>query len=92
MGPLGVYAGEATSCGTGSPHNPKMFVSNKTKNRVKRIANGIDEITVAIWDESRLVVKVGILILLIITGSAIPLIPIALLARYIADAGVDKQY
>lgn len=52
--------------------------------RLKRVAHGIDEITVAVWDESSLNVKIGILVVLILTGTAIPLIPIAVVARILA--------
>lgn len=55
-------------------------------NRLKRIAQACDEITVATWDESGLKAKVGILLLLLFTGTAIPLIPLAVLARILAPS------
>lgn len=52
--------------------------------RIKRIARGIDDVTKAVWDDSGPGMKVVILIVLVVTATAIPLIPLALIARYIA--------
>ncbi|SIR64954.1 hypothetical protein SAMN05421858_3117 [Haladaptatus litoreus] len=53
--------------------------------RIKRIARGIDSITKAVWDDSGTFVKLIILVILIVTAAAIPVIPIAIIARYIAN-------
>lgn len=53
--------------------------------RLERIANGIDDITRAVWDDSGLVVKLLVLFVLLVTALAIPVIPIAIAARYIAN-------
>ncbi|WP_266083212.1 hypothetical protein [Haladaptatus caseinilyticus] len=53
--------------------------------RIKRIAQGIDGITKAVWDESGVFMKIVILVILIMTAAAIPVIPIAIIARYIAN-------
>ncbi|MFC7157486.1 hypothetical protein ACFQPA_18830 [Halomarina halobia] len=53
--------------------------------RIKRVARGIDDITRAVWDDSGPLLKVGIVVVLVVTATAIPLIPIALAARYIAN-------
>ncbi|EJN57879.1 hypothetical protein [Halogranum rubrum] len=52
--------------------------------RLTRIARGIDDVTRAIWDDSGTVVKVLILIGLVVTALAVPVIPIAVVARYLA--------
>jgi len=52
---------------------------------VKRIAEGIDGLTRAVWDDSGIVMKLLVLIVLLVTFTAIPVIPIAILARWIAD-------
>lgn len=53
--------------------------------RIKRVAQGIDDVTKAVWDDSGLGMKLVILIVLVGTATAIPLIPLALVARYIAN-------
>ncbi|MFH5800503.1 hypothetical protein [Haladaptatus sp. CMAA 1911] len=53
--------------------------------RIKRIARGIDSITNAVWDESGVFMKLIVLVILIVTAAAIPIIPIAIIARYIAN-------
>lgn len=53
--------------------------------RIKRIARGIDSITKAVWDESGVFVKIVILVILLVTAAAIPVIPIAIIARYIVN-------
>ena len=52
---------------------------------IQRIAEGIDGATRAVWDESGVVMKIVVIIILVVTGAALPLIPIAILARWIAD-------
>jgi VIT1/CCC1 family predicted Fe2+/Mn2+ transporter len=51
---------------------------------IHRIAQGIDDIRVAVWDEQGRLGKLLLLFLLIITGAAIPLVPIAFVARRLA--------
>lgn len=53
--------------------------------RLKRIARGIDDVTRTVWDDSGTAVKLVILVVLIVTATAIPLVPLAILARYIAN-------
>lgn len=53
--------------------------------RITRIARGIDDVTRAVWDDSGPVAKVVILLVLVVTATALPLIPIAVLARWLAD-------
>ncbi|QLG28875.1 hypothetical protein HUG10_15590 [Halorarum halophilum] len=53
--------------------------------RIKRIARGIDDVTRSVWDDSSTGVKLVILVVLIVTATAIPLVPLAILARYIAN-------
>ena len=53
--------------------------------RIKRIAQGIDGITNVVWDESGVFMKIVILVILLVTAAAIPVIPIAIIARYIAN-------
>lgn len=52
--------------------------------RLTRIARGIDDVTRAVWDDSGTVTKVLILVVLVVTALAIPVIPIAVVARYLA--------
>ena len=52
---------------------------------VQRLAESIDGVTRAVWDESGIVKKTIVLVVLIVTFTAIPLIPIAILARLIAN-------
>lgn len=51
---------------------------------IKRTAEAIDEMSRSIWDDSSQAEKAVILIFLLVTGLAIPVIPIVALARYIA--------
>lgn len=51
---------------------------------IHRIAESIDNIRVAVWDERGIVGKILIALFLIVTGAAIPVIPIAFVARRIA--------
>ncbi|WP_231188935.1 hypothetical protein [Haladaptatus sp. DYF46] len=53
--------------------------------RIKRIARGIDSITKAVWDDSGIFMKLIVLVILIVTAAALPVIPIAIIARYIAN-------
>ncbi|WP_199174861.1 hypothetical protein [Halegenticoccus soli] len=53
--------------------------------RIKRIARSIDDVTRAVWDESGPLTKAVVLVLLVVTATAIPLVPIALAARYVAN-------
>lgn len=53
--------------------------------RIKRIARGIDDVTRAVWDDSGVLTKTVILAILIVTAAAIPVIPLAIIARYIAN-------
>lgn len=52
--------------------------------RITRIARGIDDVTRAVWDDSGTGVKLLVAVVLVVTGLAIPLIPLALVARYLA--------
>jgi hypothetical protein len=52
---------------------------------VQRTAEGIDEMTQSVWDESGTGMKAIVLVILIVTGAALPLIPIAWIARWIAN-------
>lgn len=52
--------------------------------RIERVARGIDDVTEAVWDESSLPVKIAVLFVLIVTATAIPLVPIAIVARWLA--------
>ena len=52
---------------------------------VQRLAEGIDGMRRSVWDESGRGMKIVILVVLIVTGLAIPLIPIAWIARRIAN-------
>lgn len=51
---------------------------------IQRTAKGIDQMWRSIWDESSRGQKIGIAIVLIVTGLAIPVIPVVYLARLIA--------
>jgi type I site-specific restriction endonuclease len=52
---------------------------------IQRTADTIDEMSRSIWDESSRAQKVVIAVFLLITGLAIPTIPIVVLARFIAN-------
>jgi hypothetical protein len=52
---------------------------------VQRAAEGIDGMTRSVWDESGTGMKAVVLVVLIITGAALPVIPIAWIARRIAN-------
>jgi hypothetical protein len=52
---------------------------------VQRTAEGIDSMTQAVWDDSGTGMRIIVLVILVVTGAALPLIPIAWIARYIAN-------
>lgn len=52
---------------------------------IQQIAQGIDESRRAVWDQRGRGGKLLILVLLIVTGAALPLIPIVVVARWIAQ-------
>lgn len=52
---------------------------------IQRTAQAIDDMWHSIWHESSRAEKVVIAILLLVTGLAIPVIPIVLIARIIAN-------
>lgn len=52
---------------------------------VQRTAKGIDQMWRSIWNDSSRLEKLVIAIILIVTGLAIPVIPIVYLARFIAN-------
>ena len=52
---------------------------------VQRTAEGIDSMRRSVWDQSGTGMRIVILIVLVVTGLAIPLIPIAWIARRIAN-------
>jgi hypothetical protein len=52
---------------------------------IQRAAEGIDGMTRSVWDESSTGMKAVVLVVLIVTGAALPLIPIAWIARWIAN-------
>lgn len=52
---------------------------------LQRTAEAIDQMSRSIWDDSSQVEKAVILIFLLITGLAIPVVPLVALARYIAS-------
>lgn len=52
---------------------------------VQRTADGIDDLSRAVWDDSSQFEKAIVVVFLLITGLAIPVVPIVLLARYIAN-------
>ncbi|ADB60429.1 hypothetical protein Htur_1543 [Haloterrigena turkmenica DSM 5511] len=52
---------------------------------LQRTAQAIDEMWQSIWHDSSRAEKVVIAIVLLVTGLAIPVIPIVLLARIIAN-------
>lgn len=51
---------------------------------IQRTAESIDEMSRSIWDESSQLEKAVIAVFLLVTGLAIPVVPIVVLARYIA--------
>ncbi|SDQ10865.1 hypothetical protein [Halopelagius longus] len=52
---------------------------------VQRTARGIDDMWRSVWDDSSRGQKLVIAVFLVITGLAIPVIPIVYLARFIAN-------
>lgn len=52
---------------------------------IQRTAEAIDEMWRSVWDDGTRGEKIAIAVFLIITGLAIPVIPIVYLARFIAS-------
>ncbi|NHX37677.1 MULTISPECIES: hypothetical protein [Halolamina] len=52
---------------------------------VQRTAARIDSLSRSVWDDSSGTEKLIIAVLLVVTGLAIPVVPIVLIARYIAN-------
>ena len=52
---------------------------------IKRTARAIDDAWQSIWHESSRTGKVLIAVVLLVTGLAIPVIPIVWIARFVAD-------
>lgn len=52
---------------------------------VQRTAESIDEMSRSIWDDSSRVEKAIIVVFLLVTGLAIPVVPIVFLARMVAN-------
>lgn len=52
---------------------------------VRRTAEAIDDMSRSIWDDSSQREKAIVAVVLIVTGLAIPVVPIVLLARFIAN-------
>jgi len=52
---------------------------------VQRTAEGIDSFSRSVWDDSTQFQKALVAVALIVTGLAIPVVPIVLVARYIAN-------
>ena len=51
---------------------------------IGRTAEAIDEMSRSIWDESSRAEKAVIAVFLLVTGLAIPVVPIVALARYLS--------
>jgi hypothetical protein len=52
---------------------------------IQRLAEGIDGLSRSVWDDSGTGTRIIVLVVLIVTGAAIPLIPIAWISRRIAN-------
>lgn len=52
---------------------------------VQRTAEGIDDLSRSVWDDSSQFQKAIVAVVLIVTGLVIPVVPIVLLARYLAN-------
>lgn len=52
---------------------------------IQRTADVIDDLSRSVWDESSQFKKAVIAVVLIVTGLVIPVVPIVVLARYIAN-------
>lgn len=52
---------------------------------IQRTAQAIDDMSRSIWDDSSQTEKAVIAVFLIVTGLAIPVVPIVILARIIAN-------
>ena len=51
---------------------------------VQRTAEGIDSLSRSVWEDSSQFEKAIVAVILIVTGLVIPVVPIVMLARYIA--------
>lgn len=51
---------------------------------IQRTAEAIDEMSRSIWNDSTQLEKAVIVVFLLVTGLAIPVVPIVFVARYIA--------
>lgn len=52
---------------------------------IQRTAEGIDDLSRAVWDDSSQFEKAIVAVFLIVTGLAIPVVPIVMVARYVAN-------
>lgn len=52
---------------------------------IRRLAEGIDGIRRSVWDQSGTGMRIIVLIVLVVTGLAIPLIPLAWISRRIVS-------
>ncbi|WP_436345541.1 hypothetical protein [Natronorubrum sp. FCH18a] len=52
---------------------------------VQRTAEGIDSLSRSVWDDSSQLEKAIVAVILIVTGLVIPVLPIVLIARHIAN-------
>lgn len=52
---------------------------------VQRTAQAIDDLSRSVWDDSSQFQKAIIAVVLVVTGLVIPVVPIVLLARYLAN-------
>ncbi|ELY58512.1 hypothetical protein [Natronococcus jeotgali] len=52
---------------------------------IQRTADGIDDLSRAVWDDSSQLEKAIVAVFLIVTGLAIPVVPIVMVARYVAN-------
>ncbi|MFC4440319.1 MULTISPECIES: hypothetical protein [Natrialbaceae] len=52
---------------------------------VQRTAEGIDSLSRSVWDDSSQLEKAIVVVILVVTGLVIPVLPIVLVARYLAN-------
>ena len=52
---------------------------------VQRTARGIDDLSRSVWDDSSQFQKAIVAVVLIVTGLVLPVVPIVLVARYVAN-------
>ncbi|MDL5362432.1 hypothetical protein [Halalkalicoccus sp. NIPERK01] len=52
---------------------------------IQRTAESIDEMSRSIWDDSSQLEKAVIVVFLLVTGLAIPVVPIVIVARAVAN-------